>query len=146
MNVETFAPLLTQIVKPSPEVFIQSLYGKSITELTTLLKVIERTRLVGNLTNQFKHMFWMSSSAVEVGAQLAGIKSHGLTDALRTQDQEIQMILKEMALERADSFANAQRPEVRLAFLVSTTLLSTDAMNRARQKPAPLEKEKFKDL
>jgi hypothetical protein len=64
-----------------------------------------------------------------------------------------------MALERADALQNAQRPEVRLAFLVSTTLLSVDSLNRlkaSRQKPTaqggapqavnPPPEEKYTDL
>jgi hypothetical protein len=154
LNVENFAPLLKNITT-DPEGFKQTLYGKSENELSTLLKVIERTRLVGNLTNQFKHMFWMSTSALEMGTQMVGLKTQGLTEALRIQDEEIKMVLKELAMERADSFSNAQRPEIRLAFLVSTTLLSVDAMNRAREHRSPRrapeasEKEvkvKFADL
>jgi hypothetical protein len=92
-------------------------------------------------------MFWMSTSAVEIGTQLAGLKSQGLGDALRIQEQEINMILREMALERAESFANAQRPEIRLAFMVSTTLLSVDTMNRMKAKPKPKPApEEYKDL
>ena len=148
MNVQNFAPLLKHITHEQPQAFLESLYRKSPDELTMLLKVIEKTRLIGNLSNQFKHMFWMSTSAVEIGTQLAGLKSQGLGDALRIQEQEINMILREMALERADSFANAQRPEIRLAFMVSTTLLSVDTMNRMKEKkpkpkPAP---EEYKDL
>ena len=138
MNVENFGPLLKNIVQPDAEAFMASLYSKSLPELTMLLKVIEKTRFVGNLTNQFKHLFWMGTSAVEMGTQLMGLQSQGLSQALRAQDEEIQMILKEMALERADSFATAQRPEVRLGFLVSTTLLSVDAMNRARALRQPV--------
>ena len=133
LNIENFAPLLKNITSGDPEGFKLSLYNKSDSELMTLLRVIERTRLVGNLTNQFKHMFWMSTSALEMGTQLLGLKSQGLTEALRIQDEEIKMVLKELAMAKADSFSNAQRPEVRLAFLVSTTLLSVDAMNRARE-------------
>jgi len=147
MNVQNFAPLLKHITHEQPQAFLESLYKKSPDELTMLLKVIEKTRLIGNLSNQFKHMFWMSTSAVEIGTQLAGLKSQGLGDALRIQEQEINMILREMALERADSFANAQRPEIRLAFMVSTTLLSVDTMNRMKAKPKPKPApEEYKDL
>ena len=150
LNLENFAPLLKNITNDDPETFKQSLYMKSDSELMTLLKVIERTRLVGNMTNQMKHMFWMSTSAVEMATQMIGLKSQGLTEALRLQDEEIKMVLKELAMERADAFAGAQRPEMRLAFLVSTTLLSVDAMNRARElrkpKTGPDKNEKFSDL
>jgi hypothetical protein len=159
MNVENFAPLLTHILKPDPDEFMKLLYYKSDDELRLLLKVIERARLVGNMANQFKHMFWMTTGALEAGAPFIGVKASGLSQALRVQDQEILLILKEMALERADSFEHAQRPEVRLAFLVSTTLLSVDSLNRMRaaslkhkappaaqaQKPSE-NTEEYKDL
>lgn len=159
MNVENFAPLLSHILKPDPDEFMKALYYKSDDELRLLLKVIERARLVGNMANQFKHMFWMTTGALEAGAPFIGVKASGLSQALRVQDQEILLILKEMALERADSFEHAQRPEVRLAFLVSTTLLSVDSLNRMRaaaikhkappaaqaQKPSE-NTEEYKDL
>jgi hypothetical protein len=96
----------------------------------------------------------MSTSALEMGTQMIGMKAQGLTEALRLQDEEIKMVLKELAMQKADSFSNAQRPEVRLAFLVSTTLLSVDAMNRAREARSSLrqskapepDKGKFADL
>ena len=163
MNVENFAPLLKHIVKPDADTFQKELFYKSEDELKLLLRVIERARLTGNMANQFKHVFWMTTSAVEVAAPMIGVKAQGLTHALRQQDEEIALILKEMALERADSLQNAQRPEVRLAFLVSTTLLSVDSLNRlkaSRQKPTapaqggapqavdppPTREEKYTDL
>lgn len=145
MNVDNFLPLIKHIVK-NPDEFVQSLYTKSDDELKLLLKVVERARLTGNMANQFKHIFWMTTSAVETAAPMIGVKAQGLSQALRVQDEEIQLILKEMALERADSFEKAQRPEIRLAFLVSTTLLSVDAMNRLRVKAAPKPSETYKDL
>jgi hypothetical protein len=156
MNVENFAPLLTHIIRPDADEFMKVLYYKSEDELRILLKVIERARLVGNMANQFKHMFWMTTGALEAGAPFIGVNASGLSQALRVQDQEIQLILKEMALERADSFEHAQRPEVRLAFLVSTTLLSVDSLNRMRgaqraqkapaAQQAPEKTEEYKDL
>jgi hypothetical protein len=163
MNVENFAPLLKHIVKPDADTFQKELFYKSEDELKLLLRVIERARLTGNMANQFKHIFWMTTGAVEMAAPMIGVKAHGLTHALRQQDEEIALILKEMALERADSLQNAQRPEVRLAFLVSTTLLSVDSLNRlkaSRQKPTapaqggapqavdtpPSREEKYTDL
>lgn len=152
MNVENFGPLLKNIVKPDTETFLQSLYVKDDEELKILLKVIERARLTGNMANQFKHVFWMTTGAVEVGAPFIGIKAEGLTQALRQQEEEVALILKEMALERADSFEQAQRPEVRLAFLVSTTLLSVDSINRikaqrqGRPKAEEPPEQKYKDL
>ena len=150
MNVENFAPLLKNVIGNDPDRFKQSLYNMSEIELATLLKVVVRTRTVGNLSNQFRHIFWMTTSAVEMGTQFLGLKSQGLAEALRIQDEEIRLILKEMAMERADSFAQAQRPEMRLGFIVATTLLSVDSMNRIKEYNKKPEKavdtEKFKDL
>jgi len=153
MNVDNFGALLGHIVKPNPDEFLASLYYKSEEELKILLRVIERARLVGNMANQFKHIFWMTTSALEAGAPIIGVKAQGLNQALRVQQEEIQLILKEMALDRADSFEQAQRPEIRLAFLVSTTLLSVDGLNRMKHvrrapEPEPMEKkvEEYNDL
>ena len=145
MNVEHFGPLLGSIVKPDEESFLKSLYSKPEHELSVLLKVIEKARLVGNMTNQLKHVFWMGSSALEVGCPFVGIKAEGLSQSLKSQEVEIGMILKEIALEQAETMSINQRPEMRLAFLVSTTLLSVDAMNR-RRAPRAEVKENFKDL
>jgi hypothetical protein len=152
MNVEHFGPLLGNIMKPDEETFLKSLYSKSESELRLLLRVIEKTRLVGNMTNQLKHIFWMGSSALEISAPFVGIRAEGLTQALKTQEIEVGMILKEIALEQADAMTINQRPEMRLAFLVSTTLLSVDTMNRRRlastasTKAANEAKETYKDL
>ena len=134
MNVENFGPLLGSITKPDEETFLQSLYSKSEHELAMLLRVVEKTRLVGNMTNQLKHMFWMGTSFLEMGTQLVGLKTQGFSQALKTQEIEVGMILKEIALEQADALTVHQRPEMRLAFLVSTTLLSVDTMNRRAQQ------------
>ena len=147
MNVECFGPLIKHIVKPDADTFLKELYYKDDQELSLLLKVIERARLTGNMANQFKNIFWMTTSAIEAGAPVVGIKAQGLIHCLRQQEEEIQLILKEMALDRADSLEQAQRPEIRLAFLVSTTLLSVDLMNRKRiTEKQPEVAESFKDL
>jgi hypothetical protein len=139
MNVENFGPLLKHIVKPDTDTFLKELFYKGEDELRLLLRVIERARITGNMANQFKHVFWMTTGALEAGAPFIGVKAQGLTAALRQQDEEIALILKEMALERADAFQHAQRPEMRLAFLVSTTLLSVDSINRIKaQRSKPL--------
>ena len=111
-----------------------------------LLRVIEKARLVGNMTNQLKHMFWMTASALEVGTQYVGLKAQGFTTALKTQEVELSMILKEIAMEQADALTFHQRPEMRLAFLVSTTLLTVDTMNRRGPQAKPSVKEKYEDL
>ena len=149
MNVECFGPLIKHIVKPDADTFLKELFYKDDQELALLLKVIERSRLTGNMANQFKNIFWMTSNALEAGAPVIGIKAQGLTQSLRQQEEEIQLILREMALDRADSLEQAQRPEIRLAFLVSTTLLSVDLLNRKRAlsaKPPEVVAESFKDL
>jgi hypothetical protein len=94
--------------------------------------------MLGNITNQFKHMFWAGSSALEQGTKLIGLKTDGLTLSLRQQKDEVESILKELAMSRMDAWAGSQSPEMRLAYLVSATMLSVDTVNRMKLlKAAP---------
>jgi len=147
MNAEHFEPVLKHLLVPDKPTFLERLYKKSNDELTTLLTVIEKARLLGNLTNQFKFMFFGASSALEMGTKLVGLKTDGLEAALRQQTQEVESILKEIALSKLDSWSGSQSPEIRLAYLVSATVLSVDTANRVRLlKKSPVATETFKDL
>ena len=137
LNVENFAPLLKNIIGDDPAKFQRELYTiKSPERLANLLNVIEKTRSISNLANGFKHAFWMGAGGLEMATQRTGLKTQGFSAALMTQKQEIEMILKEIAIEKLDQFSKAQRPEVRLAFIVSSTLLATDTKNRMLEAAA----------
>lgn len=88
-------------------------------------------------------MFWAGSSALEQATKLVGLKTDGLTVSLRQQREEVESILKELAMNRMDAWSGSQSPEMRLAYLVSATMLSVDTMNRMKSlREAPTETEK----
>lgn len=154
INVNSFMPLLRDYVKPSKEEFLHALPKKTVADLEILLKTLEHARTVGNAANQLKHLVFIGATAVEVASKRFGMRSEGYAQALQAQEDEIKMILQEIAMERVESFTKFQRPEVRLAVLLSTTLLSLDNANRLAdlrketdsQKVAPLVEEQYRDL
>lgn len=132
-NVEAFASLLGNVIGDDPQKFIKTLYSKSEKDLQVQLAVITRTRTLANVTNQLKHMVGLFAQGTEVVTQrFLNLKTAGFTTTIMTQEEELKMILKEMAMERLESFDKFQRPELRLAMLFSTTLLSVDAANRMK--------------
>ena len=60
------------------------------------------------------------------------------------------MILKEIALEQAERFGAAQRPELRLAMMMASTLMTIDAAKRFKSLQADTVKagtrERFEGL
>jgi len=151
MNVETFGPLLTEHLKPNKDAFLTSLHKRGTADLQTQLAVLERSRTVANAANQMRHLLYMGASGVELAASKVGLKASGYAQAVRAQDEEIRMCLREIAMERAESFTRIQRPEVRLAMVFATTLLAVDSSNRMKElaPPAPLPADaavKFADL
>jgi len=155
MNVNAFSALLTDIMIPTKEAYLQSLPKKAIGELKVCLKVIEQTRTVANTANMMKNMLFMGAVGMELGTQrFLKMKTQGFAQLLQTQT-EIEMILKEIALEKVDDFKRIQRPEMRLATIITMTLLSVDSNNRMREltetkgQPEPLPEEtaeRFADL
>lgn len=134
MNVNNFEPLLKDFVKPSKEAFLTSLYKKPQAELESLLKTLETTRSVSNMSNQFMHFFWLGSNIVEVGTtQYMGIDTTGLSMALRQQQDEISMIMKEICLDKVDTFKKVQKPEYRLAMILTTTALGVSTQNQIKK-------------
>jgi hypothetical protein len=155
MNVNAFSALLIDIMIPTKEAYLQSLPKKAIGELKVCLKVIEQTRTVANTANMMKNMLFMGAVGMELGTQrFLKMKTQGFAQLLQTQT-EIEMILKEIALEKVDDFKRIQRPEMRLATIITMTLLSVDSNNRMREltetkgQPEPLPEEtaeRFADL
>lgn len=130
LNANSFHSLLKDHLLPSKEAFLQGLPKRGLEDLTITLKTIERTRTVSNLANQLRHVIVMACGGVELLSSKVGLKSQGFTDAVKAQDDEVRMILKEIAMERADSFKKIQTPEMRLAMVLATTLIGVDAKNR----------------
>jgi hypothetical protein len=138
MNVNNFEPLLKDFIKPNKDSFLAGLYKKSLSELQSLLKTLETTRSVGNLTNQFLHFFYLGSNIVEVGTkQFLNMDTTGLTQALKQQNEEIAMIMKEICMERVDTFKKVQKPEIRLAMILTTTAIGISSQNQMRALQMP---------
>jgi len=138
MNVNSFEPLLKDLLKPNKDEFLNGLRKKSTPELAVTLKMLEHTRSVGNISNQLRHFFYMGASGVElVATNFFKLKAQGYAMALRTQDEEIRMIMKEICMERVESLKKIQRPELRLAAVMATTLLAVDSQNRFAATAAP---------
>ena len=150
LNCNSFEPLLGDYLKPSKDAVLAGLPKRSLSDLETFLKTIEYARTVSNLTNQMRHLCYMSAQAIEMGSRRMGLKTQGYAESIRAQDTEIRLILKEIAMERAASLQTIQRPELRLALILSTTLLATDSQNRlaehTKAKVDPEVANTFKDL
>ena len=150
LNCNSFEPLLSDYLKPSKDAVLASLPKRTLSDLETLLKTLEYARSVSNLTNQMRHLCYMSAQAIEMGSRRMGMKTQGYADNIRAQDNEIRLILKEIAMERANSLQTMQRPELRLALILSTSLLATDSQNRLAEhtkvKVDPEVANTFKDL
>ena len=132
-NVEHFGSHLQAITGPNKEIFIQNLANYSTPALKSLLTTMERTRSVGNLTSGFKQAFYIASQATEVTSTFIGLKAHGFTQQLKAQDDEITMILKEIAINEWERMKSLDNPVARLGILFSLTLIQTDSQNRMQE-------------
>lgn len=142
LNADTFPahfPFITD-----KNAFVQSLSEKSANQLDDLLKMMERTRSVNNLSNQMKQVFFVTARATESLGTRIRLKTQGLTDALLQQQQELDYIFKELAIEYADKFNTATRPEIKLLMTFGMAVLSVDSQNRLREHIKP--EEKYADL
>ena len=132
INANAFEPLLVDHLLPNKDAYLQGLSKRSEEDLVVQLRTLEYARTVGNLTNQMKHLTYLGASTVELFGSKVGLKTQGYADAVKAQEREIQMILKEVAMERAELWGKAQRPELRLAMVLANTLLAIDNTNRSR--------------
>ena len=132
INANAFEPLLVDHLLPTKDAYLQGLSKRSEEDLVVQLRTLEYARTVGNLTNQMKHLTYLGVSTVELFGSKVGLKTQGYAEAVKAQEREIQMILKEVAMERAEVWGKAQRPELRLAMVLANTLLAIDNQNRSR--------------
>jgi len=131
LNIENFAPIFHFI--KDKDAFIRSIPNKSTTELKGLLKTLETTRTTVNLSNQMKNTFFMASQGTEMfGAMFLGLKTRGFTEMLMAQQQELDMIFREIAIDYAPMFSMTNKPELRLGMIFAMTLMQTDSTNRLK--------------
>jgi hypothetical protein len=132
LNIENFAPIFHFI--KDKDAFIRSIPNKSTAELKGLLKTLETTRTTVNLSNQMKNTFFMASQGTEVlGAMFLGLKTRGFTEMLMSQQQELDMIFREIAIDYAPMFSMTNKPELRLGMIFAMTLMQTDSTNRLKE-------------
>ena len=126
----------------------QSLSQKGAKELEDVLKTMEHTRAVRMLSSQMKQVFFVASRATEmIGKTALRLKTDGMTDALMSQQKELDYLFRELAIKHANKFSGTSEPEVRLLMLFGITLLQTDATNRLRERmPTPNTTEEYADL
>ena len=136
-NVENFLPLLTTIVGQQPESFIAECQKMDDDELTSTLRLIERTRSVGNIAAGFKQTFFMVAQATEVTSSFLGVKARGFTERLKAEEQQVAMIMKELAIENWERVKAMDSPTTRLGILFCMTLAQTDASNRLNDAVKP---------
>ena len=87
LNADTFPahyPFITD-----KNAFVQSLTQKSPHELAELLRMMETTRSLNNLSSQMKQVFFVTARATETLGARIRLKTVGLTDALLQQQQEL---------------------------------------------------------
>lgn len=152
LNCNNFEMVLRDILRPSKEEYLKGMAKKSLGELRGVLRLLENTRSVNNSANQLKHIVYMGASGIEMGTQSLGMKTAGYSQMLRAQDEEIQSILREIAMENADKLQKYQSPTVRLTLLMTTTLLAVDARgrqmenNRMNAPPPPGAEQRYSGL
>jgi len=142
LNADTFPAHYPFIADKSA--FIASLTDKSPEQLVDLLKMMEQTRSVNNLSAQMKQVFFVFSRATETLGSRIHLKTQGLTDALLQQQQELDYIFKELAITYADKLSATTRPELKLLAVFGMAVLTTDAHNRIKERLQP--QEKYGDL
>jgi hypothetical protein len=129
-NLQHFGPQLEVITGTNKELFLQNLATLSTSQLKETLTTLERTRSVGNIANGFKHLFYVAGQATETATQFAGMSTQGFTSQLKTQDEEITMIMKELAIEQWERLKVMDSPQVRLGMLFCMTLIQVDTRNK----------------
>jgi len=138
LNVNTFEPILRDFVKPSKDAYLASMGKKSEQELEVVLKTLEHTRSVYNISTQLRSFIYMGSTAIEYGTQrFMKMKTEGFAQALQIHDQEIRMCLAEYCMDKVETFQKVNRPEAKLASILVLTLLSVDAKNRMGASSLP---------
>ena len=132
-NLQHFGPQLEIITGTNKELYIQSLTQLTTPQLREALSTLERTRSVGNIANGFKQVFFVAAQTTEIASSFVGLRSQGFTQQLRQQDEEITMIMKELAIEQWDRLKVMDTPTARLGVLFCLTLAQTDARNRLEE-------------
>lgn len=131
-NVNHFGSSLEAVLGPRDchKAFLISLPTKDPHELQNLLTMLERTRSVGSISAGFRQVFYGVAQGVEVASGFIGVKAQGFVGQLQQQDEEITMILKEIALQEWQRLKELDSPQARLGMLFCLTLAQTHTRNQ----------------
>jgi hypothetical protein len=155
MNVDNFADVLKDHIKPDRDGFLTKISKMSLSDLNSTLKLLETVRSSNNMANQMKYLLYGGANFIELGSQkFLGMKTQGYAQQLRQQEAEIQSCLREIAINNVEAYKKIEKPEMRLATVLITTLIATDSRNRLeglrnefKNKPVSKEQEdKFNEL
>jgi hypothetical protein len=154
MLVNTYGKILTNHVK-DPEKFLNSIQTKSVSDLKTTYELLNHSKTVANSANAMKHLFGVVSSGIEILSQkVFKLHTSGFAQAIMSNEEELRLLFTEISSNHIDSVKRLQSPETRLCFLLATTLLSVDSINRNRPVSGavsgsnvnPETEQKFNDL
>ena len=128
------------------EVQIKKMSKMSEIELHTILQQVEHTRGINMIANQLKYMVYMGTSGIEAFTQkVFKLKTNGYSDLIRAQDEQLTIILRDMALDSSfEKLSAYQTPTIRLGTFLVTSLLLLDSKNR--QSVSHEDNPNFKDL
>jgi len=155
MNVDNFPEVLKDYIKPDRDTFIAKVNKMSSADLKHTLNLLQTVRSSANMANQMKYLLFGATGMIEVASQrFLGMNTRGYAEMVRQQEAEIQSCLREIAINNVESYKKIERPEMRLATVLVTTLLAVDSRNRMEQvrtqfKTAPIDEEtekKFDEL
>lgn len=108
---------------------IEDLDRLEIKELQYLLEEISIAVNTRNSSGLTKILYFESLRVVEIGSRFVGLKIDGLQEALK-QNQAIHDCLNEISLKYENDMYMS--PEVRLAYLTSTTILGLHKLNSTK--------------
>ena len=152
MNVDNFPEVLKDYIKPDRDTFIAKVNKMSPADLKHTLSLLQTVRSSANMANQMKYLLFGATGMIEVASQrFLGMNTRGYADMVRQQEVEIQSCLREIAINNVESYKKIERPEMRLATVLVTTLLAVDSRNRMEQvrtqfKTAPVTEETEKQF
>lgn len=134
MNIDNFADVLRDHIKPDRDTFMGRVCKMSTADLKQTLSLLETVRSSNNLANQLKYLLFGATNLIEAGTQrFLGMKTRGYAEMVRQQEAELQSCLREIAINNVESYKKVERPEMRLATVLVTTLLATDSRNRMEE-------------
>ena len=155
MNVDTFPEVLKDHIKPDRDAFIGKVNKMPLSDLQHTLGMLETTRSSNNFANQLKYLLYGGANLIEFGTQkFLNMQTQGYSMMLRQQEAEIQSCLREIAINNIETYKKVEKPEIRLASVLVTTLLATDARNRMQslqeqykaQQVKPKDEKEFEGL